>query len=161
MKRYDIISSAGIGLLGLLVIAGGLELGFGQWQDPGQGFMPVLAGVLLSFLSALWLVMTIMKRQDLTAAKKFFATARSPKNVVVVLLSLVGYAILLRPLGFVITTFLFLLFLFRAMKPQRWSKAVLTALIVSAACLILFGILLQVQFPEGPVSLYAIRKWIY
>ncbi len=49
-----------------------------------------------------------------------------------VLLSLLAYALALEPLGFLLATFLLLVFLFRfGMEPQRWSWAIAGSAIAS------------------------------
>ena len=161
MRIYEIISAFFFSILGFAVIVGGLRLGFGQWQDPGQGFMAVLAGVSLTFLSALWIALIMMKRGGLGTVKSFFATEQSHKKVLFTLLPLVLYAVLLEALGFPLTIFLFLVFLFRVIKPQSWSSSLITALIVSVTSFILFEILLKVQFPPGIFNLNRIKYWIF
>ena len=159
MWVYDIISAAFFSVLGLAVILGGFRLGFGQWQDPGQGFMAVLAGMSLTGLSLVWIVLTRMKQRSSRDVKSFFATEQSHRNVLMTLLPIVLYALILNTLGFPLTTFLFLVFLFRVIEPQSWTRSLVTALIVAAVSFILFEILLKVQFPSGIFNLSRIKYW--
>ena len=160
MRAYDIVSTLFWMTLGLYVTISGVRLGFGEWQDPGSGFIAVLSGCGLLLLSAIWLVMTIAKRWGLTPTKKFFAESTSYKRVLLIILSLLVFAALLDWAGFMITTLVFLVFLFRSIDPQRWRIAIPLALGIAIICFIVFQLWLQVQLPEGPLSIYSITKWI-
>lgn len=160
MRVYEISSALFFSLLGIAVIAGGLRLGFGQWQNPGQGFMAVLAGIALTFLSGAWMALTIVKHEKIVP-KSFFVSRQSRRYVSLILLSLMLYALILNTFGFPLTTFLFLVFLFRVIKPQSWKRTLITAVIVSIASFILFEMLLKVQFPQGFFNLYRIKYWIF
>jgi predicted branched-subunit amino acid permease len=56
---------------------------------------------------------------------------------------------LLTWLGFVITTFLFILFLLRAVERRKWLLSASAALSISAAFYIVFGLWLKAQLPAG------------
>ncbi len=162
MRTYDLISTIVYFSLGIAVIFGGFQMEFGEWQNPGQGFMPVLAGSLLSFLSAICLIFTVIKKTRIDEFKSFFATEKSFQNVFFTLLPLILYALFLNFFGFLLTTFFFLLFLFRVIKPQGWPRALITSLIVSIVSFFLFEILLAVQFPQGIfLNVYRIKTWIF
>jgi putative tricarboxylic transport membrane protein len=160
MRVYEISSALFFSVLGIAVIVGGLRLGFGQWQNPGQGFMAVLAGIALTFLSGVWTVLTVVKHEKI-GPKSFFVSRQSRRHVMLILLSLMLYALILNTFGFLTTTFLFLVFLFRVIKPQTWMRTLITALIVSIVSFILFEMLLKVQFPQGFLNLYRIKYWIF
>lgn len=160
MRTYDIISTLFLMTIGLYVIISGVRLGFGEWQDPGSGFIAVLSGCVLFFLAAIWLVMTIAKKWGLEPTKKFFAESDSYKRVLLTLLSLVVFAALLDLIGFMITTFALLVFLFRVIDPQRWRLAIPLALGITIVCVIVFQLWLHVQLPEGPLSIYTIMRWV-
>ncbi|MBW2148747.1 MAG: tripartite tricarboxylate transporter TctB family protein [Deltaproteobacteria bacterium] len=161
MRFYDFVSTLAFCILGLLVIVGGIRLGFGHWNDPGQGFMAILSGITLSILSVLWLAITLVKKSTSGTTKTFFPAPDSYKKMILTLLPVVLYALLLNKLGFLITTFLFLIFLFKVIEPQRWSKAIGTAFIATVCSFCLFQLWLNVQFPDGLISIYWIKKWIY
>jgi len=143
------------------VIIGGWRLGFGEWKNPGPGFIAVLAGLLIFFLSASWLAMTLLKKWSVGSTKMFFGESDSYKRVILVILALVVYTFVLNYAGFMVSTFVFLVFLFRAIEPQRWRLAMVLALIVAILSVLVFQVWLGVQLPEGPFSIYGIKKWIY
>ena len=161
MRTYEIISTLFFMALGVWVAIGGWRLQFGEWKNPGPGFIPVLSGILIFLLSALWLVMTLVKKWGMGERKIFFSEPGSSLKVILSVLALVFYAILLDRVGFMISTFVLLIFLFRAIEPQSWKISIAMAFIVTFFCVFCFQVWLQVQFPEGLFSIYLLRKWIY
>ena len=147
-------------LLGIYVIGSGIRLGFGDWHEPGPGFIAVVSGSLLLCLSAFWLLMTLLKKWGMEAQRKFFKEPDSPKKVLLTVLSLAGFALFIKGAGFMISSFLFMIFLLRAVEPQKWRITILLSLTVTVLCVIVFQLWLQVQFPEGPLSIYRITKGI-
>ena len=160
MRKYDIISTVFFAALGIYVIISGFRFGFGDWHEPGPGFIAVVSGALLLSLSALWLVMTLTKKWGMEAGKRFFKERDSSKKVLYTLLSLLGFTLLMNGLGFMIASLLFMVFLLKTVEPQRWRRTILLAFSTTILCVIVFQLWLQVQFPEGPLSIYAMMKWV-
>jgi hypothetical protein len=69
------------------------------------------------------------------------------------LIALFVYAFALKYLGFLVTTFLFMVFLLKVIDPQRWGTVFITALVTSAAAQLLFKTWLKVQLPRGILGL--------
>jgi hypothetical protein len=55
----------------------------------------------------------------------------------------------LKGLGFIVSTFLLLLFLFKGLEPQKWRVALVLAAATTAVCYVVFGVFLELQFPPG------------
>lgn len=117
----------------------GYEAGF--FSDPvGPRVFPYLIGGLLG-LSGLWLVIKPDPNPSWPPASQWLSFG-------LVLISLVGYAYLLVPLGFILATFLemsLLSMLFGA----RWWQALGSALLFSLAVYFLFTEALGVTLPTG------------
>ena len=158
MRRYDIISTLCLMALSVYVISTGFALGFGRWSEPGPGFIAVLSGSLLFGLSAAWLIPALVRRAQ--AARRFFPETGSARKVGLIVVALAGFTLLLDWAGFLLTTFAFMLFLLRAIEPQRWRTTILLSSLTAIICLLVFQVWLQVQLPEGPVSVYALMKWL-
>jgi len=158
MRRYDIISTLCLMAVSIYVVSTGFSLGFGQWSEPGPGFTAVLSGVLLFGLSVVWLIPTLVRRAE--AARRFFPEAASARKVALIVAALVGFTLLLEWAGFLLTTLVFMLFLLRAIEPQRWRTTLLLSSLTAILCLLVFQVWLQVQFPEGPVNIYALMQWL-
>jgi hypothetical protein len=161
MLSYEIVSTLFFFVLGAVVAAASWATGFGKWEDPGPGFMGVLSGTALSFLSFLWLGYSWAKRPANEATPiKFFPEAQSPARIIRALIPLCGFALFLESLGFLICTFLFLSILFKE-ESKSLPRTLLFSLAVSLVTYVVFEVWLQIQFPEGLLPLYRIKKWIF
>ncbi len=160
MRRYEMISTMFFMALGAYVSLSGWRMGFGSWQEPGPGLIAVLAGGVLFGLSGLWCVMSLLKDWGLGAAKRFFPEAGSARRVGLLALGLVGFTLILEHTGFIIACFLLMLFLLRAIEPQKWRLSLVFAIVTTIVCVAVFQFWLKVEFPDGPINTYAVQKWI-
>ena len=71
------------------------------------------------------------------------------KKMVSVLAALFIYAYVFTPLGFILSTIFLLIFLFKAVEPQRWSWAILGAIVSTLAAYGVFRLWLGCQLPQG------------
>ncbi len=68
-------------------------------------------------------------------------------------LSLVLYAIALQPLGFILVTFLLLVFLFKVIGELGWKASFAGPLLSTLFFYLLFRVWLEVPFPMGPFGM--------
>jgi len=146
VKREDIGSSLFWLLLGAGVAYAGWDLGLGKLRDPGPGFMLFWVGLIMVGLS-LAIGAGALRRAP-GAAVALWAGSRWRK-IILVVAALVGYAYALERLGFFLTTVLVLIFLFKAIEPQRWTVAVAGAVLTALAAYGLFSLWLGAQLPRG------------
>ena len=59
------------------------------------------------------------------------------------------YVAVFQVLGFILSTFLLLVFLFKGLEPQSWRTALLLSAVTVAICYLVFGVFLELQFPPG------------
>ncbi len=154
MRKYDIWSGLFLLALGAVLCKGSLELGLGTWTVPGPGFLPFGAGLLLVAFSTGILVLAAARKEksnDLMPQKIW----RSPENrraVLLLLASLILYNLLWTQLGFSLTTFLFMGFLFRFVGKRRWWVTITGAVLTSLTAYLLFQVLLRSQLPTGVIG---------
>ena len=138
--------------LGLAVCLGSLQYKLGTPAAPGTGFMPFLTGLAICSFSGIGLIhATLRKKQGEGWAPVLRGVTW--KNAMIILVSLLAYALLLFPLGFVITTTLFIAFLLRAIVPQRWSVVIACSILTAAASYLIFEVWLKAQLPKGPLGI--------
>lgn len=130
-------------LFSLYVCFGSWRLGVGSFFRPGAGFFPFYSSLLLGLLSLILALLAFRGR--LEKAESWTDVG----NTVTVSLALLGFALLLTWLGFVITTFLFILFLLCTVERRGWLLAGSAALLISATFYIVFGLWLKAQLPAG------------
>ena len=138
-------------ILGIGIVIGSIKLNLGNLHKPGPGFMPFLSGALLVILGLILLIYTIISKgswEEEVKVKKI-GVKGNWKIFLLTLIALFAYAILLEPLGFIFSTFLFLFSTFKITEPKKW----LAPLVFSVSTIILsyfiFSFWLRCQFPKG------------
>lgn len=145
----DRLSSAVWFFLGLAVCLGSFQYKLGTPASPGTGFMPFLTGVAICFFSGIGFVHATLRQRAGEGWTRLLEGVRW-KNALVILISLLAYALLLVPLGFFLCTTLFIAFLLRAIVPQRWPVVISCALLTATASYLIFEVWLKAQLPRGP-----------
>ena len=132
--------------LAVAVCIESLQLQIGSFHQPGPAFLPFLAAVLLGILSLISLLQTLKGtlQDDYNAWAKM-----SFLKLGLVVASLFLYVLLLNTLGFLLDTFILLLFLFRVMEPYRWTKVLFASLLTIGAVYAFFVVLLDSRLPKG------------
>ena len=148
MKRKDLIGGLFFMLSGIVFAIYARSVDIGTWDEPGPGFLPFYGGILIILMTALLVAGNLLKKTA-EAAEPFFAERDSWKRVLSVALALICFNLLLRPLGFVLVTFLFVGFLVRFIFPQSWVKSVVTACLATACARVIFVNFLEINFPKG------------
>jgi putative tricarboxylic transport membrane protein len=141
MRRRDPWAAGALLCFGLAAIV--------EARRPGPGFFPFWLAVAF-FIVTLALFVLSFRAQPAVAS---VSGPLSWRALLLTFLSLLGYALALEPLGFLLATFLFMLVLFRAVEPLGWPAAVGGSLATSLLAYALFKVWLQVQLPTGPWGL--------
>ncbi len=147
MKRNDLIGGSFFLGVGIFFAVYSRSVDIGTMEEPGPGFLPLWAGILLAILSAVLLGKTFFKKFE--KGELFFPERDSWKRVGMVVASLITYNLLLKPLGFILVTFLFVAFLVRFIFPQTWLRTAVTAALSTAGAQFVFVTLLEIHFPRG------------
>ncbi len=127
------------------------KLGIGKLNTPGPGLMPFILGLLFSILAVFAMIRILRQKEQQNKP----AGEEEPdqqetvyKKVILVVIALFAYAILLEPLGFILTTFLTMTLLFRSAGIKRWIIAAVYSGVVVLITYFLFTYL-GVRFPPG------------
>ena len=147
MRTADLLSAGLWILVGAYFIYAGKSLDLGELRDPGSGFMIFWVGILMVALSAAVFVAALFR----PVTHKFgeLWTGSNNWRVVRFVLALCVYAVLLPWLGFLLTTVMLLVVLFRAVEPTPWWLTVSLALAATAVCELVFHRWLGIQLPTG------------
>jgi len=148
LKTRDIISALFWLIFGIGLSYGGYDLDLGTLQEPGSGFIFFWVGVIMIGLSVGILVGALKK----TAVPGEFGALWANiqwKKIVIVMAALFLYGFAFVPLGFIVSTFLLLIFLFKAVEPQRWTVAILGSVVTTLTAYGVFQLWLGSQLPPG------------
>jgi putative tricarboxylic transport membrane protein len=148
MKKYDQMSSGIWLLFAIYICVESIRLPLGSFRDPGPGFLPLLVGILLGALSLISFFQARTGKSP-ESSEPWYPRKRW-KNLIWVLGALLAYAGILDALGFLVSTFLLLIFLFRSsLEPRSWPWAIGGSLIASVSCYVVFELWLRTQLPKG------------
>lgn len=125
-----------------------LKYGFGSLSEPGIGFITFFAGAILALLSLLLFLSSFRGKEKPAELRELWA-GLDVKKVLYVLLLLVVYPVLLRPVGFPISTFILLFLLFRVKGSYGIWTTLFASFFVTAVSYLVFQVWLQVQLPKG------------
>jgi len=139
-------------MLALAVAAEAGSLGFGTFARPGPGFLPFLAGIFLAVLAGVGLIQTVVQKPATAAGSGF--RAADILRIGLVSAVLFVYVFLWDVIGFLASTFLLLVFLFRCVEPLKWRTVFVASGLTLAFTYILFSVLLGARLPAG-------RLWTY
>jgi putative tricarboxylic transport membrane protein len=134
-------------MLGIIVSIASYRLGLGSVREPGTGFLPFGAGVLLSILS---LCSLFQEYRKLPNSKAPLFKGTFWLKVIAVFAALLIYAQLLPYGGYNICTFLLMFFLFIFLEKQKIWKVALYSLLTVSTTYYVFSKALNLQFPVGP-----------
>jgi putative tricarboxylic transport membrane protein len=135
--------------LGLIITIASVPYGLGTLDSPGTGFLPFLSGLAITLFSFIGLVHATLKRRMGVGWKPVMRGLIWKKSLIV-LLALLAYVWLLKPLGFSLCTALFIGFLLRAVQPQRWPVVMVGAIGAAVGAYGIFEVWLKAQLPRGP-----------
>lgn len=134
--------------IGAYVCIASRALGVWTESGPGPGFFPLVLGVLLVVLSAVWFLQTPRRDAPTSALqRKVWRTGG------VTIASLVLLGAVLDLVGFQIAIFAFLLFHLRWRGKVRWRTSLVVAVVGSVGTFHLFGDLLLVPLPVAAVPI--------
>jgi len=148
MRNVDQSSSLFWLVIGIGIALCSLKYGIGTFHEPGPGFITFFAGAILIILS-LGLFFSCFRDQEGRSSLKSLWAGLETRKVLYVILLLLAYTFLLKPVGFLISTFFLLSLLFRVKGAYRLKTIFLMSILVTASSYIIFEIWLKAQLPKG------------
>ncbi len=147
-KDYNRMAAIFFMAVGVFFAVYARSVEIGTWHEPGPGFLPFWAGVILTVMAAS-LFIGSYARKAWAARPSFFPKSDSWKRVVATFIALIAYNLLLPRLGFTLMTFIFLFYLVKFIFPQTWARALVVSVAGSVIARLLFINFLETQLPKG------------
>ncbi len=147
MKTLDQTSSLFWLLVSVSVFIESLRLGIGTLHNPGMGFLTFGASGILGILSLILFLQATLRKKDLKAAL-FFAGPLWTRILLVVIV-LVVYSWLMPVLGYLISTFLLMSFLFLILERKKIVFVFVSSILATIVTYFVFSKWLNCQFPDG------------
>lgn len=146
VKWRESVASLVLCGLGIAITIQALRLRFGSWEEPGPGFFPFWSGAILASLSFLVFVKAFLGPPS---EGELWRLRERWGQLALVVGVLLGYALVLEALGFLLSTFVLLVVLFRLMRAGRLLTAIGSSGAISALVYVVFKFWLGVQLPSG------------
>ena len=146
MKRIYIFSNLVWIVFTIAVMMGSYRLGLGEVHAPGSGFLTFYTAALLGILALISLIHAWKGPKEETSP---VWRAKSLRKGGLLLIVLFFYVALFNILGFLLGTFLLLLFLFRVAAPLKRGTVLFASALTVFATYFLFDIVLGNKLPKG------------
>jgi putative tricarboxylic transport membrane protein len=141
--RHDKVTALFLLAVSVFFCVGSLPLGLGKLHNPGAGFIPFFGGILLGCLS-LGIFISTLRGKGAS-----FGLGKHWKKGAWVLGCLFFYLFVLNKIGFIITTFIFMILLLVSFRPRRWSGILLVSALTVVFSYLIFVRFLGVDLPKG------------
>jgi putative tricarboxylic transport membrane protein len=147
VRKQNLASSLVLILFSCVICYYAIQTRVGIPTNPGPGFFPLMIGIGLLLLSLIL----------------FFQAYKNPRSsdqeqrrgktrwwaIILLAISVVIYCLILETLGYLISTLLLTLFIFRAIEPQRWRIVIIGGLGSTLFSYLLFQVWLKIDLPIG------------
>jgi len=148
LERRDWTSALFFMLLSIFVCEQSTGIGLGTLRQPGPGLLSFGVGAGTGILSLVLLIKSFLYRTTPIEPGRAKEPIRKEKFILICV-SFFVYAIAVEWLGFILSTFVFVLLLFRLIEANRWWNSLLKAVLVTAGNYLIFVIWLKISVPKG------------
>jgi putative tricarboxylic transport membrane protein len=138
-------------VLSAAIINEAFELEVGTPGNPGSGFMIFGTSAVLGLLSLHQFIKSFrLRKPPSEATDERIHWGR----IISVITANLLYILLLKPVGYLICTFIFLCFLFQVLEKGRWVSRMIGSALTSFLTYLLFVRLLSLNLPKGWISFF-------
>ncbi len=149
MKKAEMITGVFLLLLAIAVIWEAANMPPSASFGPGAGFLPFWLGLLLAVLAIMLCVSawrSLAKRKE---SGSIFPRKQALLAVTLTMAGLAGYILLIEILGYLVDTFLFVVFLVKVVERETWRLSLPVAAGTVVGLYTIFHILLRITLPVG------------
>ena len=148
MRTADLVTSAVLMLLGVVVIFDSLRLGIGWGTDgPRSGFFPFWLAVLMTATAALIFVQAL--RRPVT---RVFVSRAALRPVLSVLGPATAMVVVMQVTGLYVASAIYVAFYMRWIGRHRWPATIAMAVGLSVVTFLVFEEWFLVPMPKGPLE---------
>jgi putative tricarboxylic transport membrane protein len=153
VAKRDLWAAGFLLLLGVVATVESWRLVVGEVGKPGAGFFPFYLALGLALTSFALVVRSFLSRAAEKGSAPGPIDARAIGKIAWIMSGLFFYAYAFEKIGFLLSTFLVMVFLFRAVAAFDWRLTLGGASASAFLSYLLFKVWLQVQLPAGPWGL--------
>jgi hypothetical protein len=147
VRKADRVTAALLLALAVAFSAAALRLHpYSSEGGPGSGFLPFWLGLVMAGLA---LMLLLRRARPADRLAEWFPKGQGRKRLLMVLALTVAFVALLKPLGMVLATALYLGAVVRLLGHHRWRVAIAVGVGAAAFNYLVFAHWLRVPFPQG------------
>jgi putative tricarboxylic transport membrane protein len=152
VRKADLVTSALLLACALAFSAGALKY-YDYWGEggPGPAFLPFWLGLVMALLA---LAMLIRNLKDKNAGEAWLPESKARRRVVAVIGITILFVALLKVLGMVVASVLYLAVLMRYLERNPWPLTAAVSLGAAGVNYLVFAYWLKVPFPEGMLWIF-------
>lgn len=153
-EPHGLLVAVAFALTGLAIVAGTLAtLRLGTWGNPGPGAFPLLLGLVILLLAAGSGAARLRRLTERgSAGEGPVLTGRELRVAVLFFALFFAYVAVFQPLGFLLSSIVFLALMMRAFSGEPWLRSVVVAAAVAVVAFAGFVHLLNLNLPRGPLG---------
>ena len=145
--RRETAASIVVILIGVVFLVYNLNYPLGQWANPGPGVFPLMVGGVWVILAA-WQLVYVLRKHEVPS-KEILQENKGKTKALFMIAALVFYLLIVKGVGFFITTFLFVIICSRLAGAKEWGRPIALSIGVNLFCYLLFGTWLKLSLPRG------------
>ena len=149
MKIGSVVFAGLILAVGLVYGIMALNMPLGRLAYPGPGLFPMIVGVFLVATALGCLIQEILSPSPLPDRDSAAQPRRNVQKTFQLIALMIGYTLMLKPLGFLVCIGVFLIVAIRIFGYRRWAPALAMAAVIAGASYISFVLWLKVPLPQG------------
>ncbi len=153
MKRLQLISGIVILAFASLICFEASKLSLGTPGKPGPGLFPLGLGALLFLIDVIFILRTATRWEGMGGSARALWAGLRWRQVPYALAALLAYSLLLDRLGYVICTWMLMVYFFWGGGAKRKWVAIIGAMVVSVVSFMIFRGMLKVRLPLGLLRL--------
>jgi putative tricarboxylic transport membrane protein len=156
MQQAERIVAALCVVLGACIIWQAWGMEYLTSIGPGPGFFPWWLGLILTGLSAAWLVSAVWRSMPETD-RRFLPERRGARRILLVIGAIIGVGLAMEYVGFQLAMFAFVAFVLTALGWRRWRLTAILSIALSFGVYHAFTRWLDVNLPQA--SFEFLRRW--
>ena len=145
INKWDRVTGYVLLVIGLVTAWSSIHLSMGKWRHPGPGFFPFGLAIALVLLS---LVLIFRHRKKDSSPIPFWPWQTWLRPLLGVAI-LIFYALIVDFLGFIPTTFIFLIIWMWVIERLRWRTILSISIGTTVVLYFIFSFFLEVPLPQG------------
>jgi len=135
--------------LSIFVCQQAVTIGVGSLSQPGPGLLAFGAGIGIGLLALWFLVQSVVSKEQ-KREQGHEGTALRKGRFLLICLSLFGYALAAKWVGFLLSTFIFVIFVFYMIESKKWWRVLIKAALITIGTHVFFVEWLDLTLPNGP-----------